>query len=193
MRREPQKKKYCVACGGFVTLICSLILGSMQMSSWGNTLYIQNNFNNTELYNNSFWENSTYYDIQFLFHNQSFEDPAAAQALNLTLNSTLTESEKKKGCQWSTIYVFSGFVLILLACNAVLLILGGWFYQPRAISIFCHGFLTIINLVAVIITYRFRFRDQGRLAAMSTLPPNENDPSRTYQDDARSIEKIFIW
>lgn len=116
----------------------------------------------------------------------------------MTLNATLTETEKKKGCQWSTIYAFAGFVLVLLACNAVLLVLGGWFYQPRAIGMFCHSFLTLINLVAVIITYRFRFRDQGKLAAMSTMPSrtdgdNAYDLSWTYQDDAKYIEKIFIW
>ena len=40
MRREPLFKKLCVAGGAFFTLICCLILGSYQMSSWGDVLMI---------------------------------------------------------------------------------------------------------------------------------------------------------
>ena len=66
MRREYLWKKLCVCGGGFVTLVLSLVLGSYQMSYWTNVMIIQNNFNNTAKFNNTLWENSTFYDIQFL-------------------------------------------------------------------------------------------------------------------------------
>ena len=40
MRREPLVKKLCVSCGGLVTLIICLVLGSYQMVWWKNVLVI---------------------------------------------------------------------------------------------------------------------------------------------------------
>lgn len=38
MRKEPTIKKVIIASGGLVTLFISLIIGSYQMSYWGNTV-----------------------------------------------------------------------------------------------------------------------------------------------------------
>ena len=52
-------------------------------------MVIQKNFGNVELYNNTLWENSTYYDIQYL--NQTYSDETKAAALKLSLNATCTD------------------------------------------------------------------------------------------------------
>ena len=84
MRKEPFFKKICVASGGLITMLFCVIVGSYQMRYWRNTIIIQNNFNNTAIYNNTYWENSTYYDIQY--YNGTFENDTAAEELKLTLN-----------------------------------------------------------------------------------------------------------
>ena len=89
MRREPFWKKLCVCGGGLITLIITLVLGSYQMTYFGNVLTIQNNFNNTAIYNNTLWENSTFYDIQFI--NQTYSDEDKALELKLSINATCDE------------------------------------------------------------------------------------------------------
>ena len=68
MRKEPTIKKVIIASGGLVTLFISLIIGSYQMSYWGNTVNMQNNYDITQIYNNTDnpYMNSTYYDIAFI-------------------------------------------------------------------------------------------------------------------------------
>ena len=66
------------------------------------------------------------------------------------------------------------------------------------IGLFCHHFLLIFNLASVIVTFEFRYRDQGKLAALSPMPSrtlNDTmyDENWTYADDADYIDKIFIW
>jgi len=166
------------------------------MSSWGDVLKIQNNVNITEEFNQTTWENSTYYDIRFI--NGSYTDNETAEQLKLTINETCDEQCQKKGCAWSVIYGLAGWTLILIAINAGLLILGAWFYKPRMIGLFCHHFLLIFNIASVVVTFKFRYRDQGKLAAMSIMPSrplNDTafDPDWTYEDDANYIDKIFIW
>jgi hypothetical protein len=94
-------------------------------------------------------------------------------------------------------YAMAGFVLILMTVNAILLVVGGFFYRSRMIGIFCHSCLTIFSLISVILTYKFRFQDQGKLAAMSTMPSRtisetEYDLTWTYEDDGKLITKL-IW
>ena len=165
MRREYLWKKLCVCGGGFVTLVLSLVLGSYQMSYWTNVMIIQNNFNNTAKFNNTLWENSTFYDIQFL--NDTYSNETHAKELKLSINETCDDTCQKQGTQWSIIYLLAGFTLIFMAINAILLVLGGWIYRSRMIGIFCHHFLTIFLLASVIVTYRYRHREQGQLAALS--------------------------
>lgn len=195
MRREPIWKKLCVCGGGLMTMIMTLILGSYQMSYWSNVLVIQNNFNNTAKFNNTLWENSTYYDIQFI--NGSYSDEEKAKALKISINETCIDDCQKHGTQWSIIYLLAGFTLIFMAINALLLVAGGWIYRSRMIGIFCHHFLTIFLLASVVVTYRYRYREQGQLAALSLMPSQTTsttayDPNRTYADDAEFIEKFFI-
>ena len=95
------------------------------------------------------------------------------------------------------IYVFSGFVLILLAANAILLVVGGFFYRSRMIGVFCHGCLTIFSVISVCMTYKWRYWDMGKLAAMSTfhsrtISDTEYDKNWTYEDDGKLIVKL-LW
>ena len=53
-------------------------------------------------------------------------------------------------------------------------------------------------LCSFIVTWRYRYRDQGKLAAMSTMPSHlksetQYDLTWTYQDDASFIHTILIW
>ena len=195
MRREPFWKKMCICGGGFVTMLMTLIMGSYSMSYWSNVLVIQNNFNNTAEYNNTQWENSTYYDIQFI--NGSFPNNDTANQLKLSINETCSYDCQKHGTQWSIIYILAGFTLIFMAINALLLMAGGWIYRCRMIGIFCHHFLTIFLLASVVVTYRYRYREFGQLAAMSLMPSQTTsttayDQNWTYADDAKFIEKFFV-
>lgn len=90
-------------------------------------------------------------------------------------------------------YALAGWTLILMGINAGLIMLGGWFYKPRMVGMFCHHFLLIFNLASLIVTHKFRNRDQGKLAAMSTFPSHEDNDTWTYQDDASFIDKIWVW
>ena len=186
MPREPLMIKLRVVFGALVTLVATLVLGTYQMKQWHNVLVIQNNFNNTVTYNNTLWENSTFYDIQFI--NGTYTDEKAANDLKLTINGTCDYDCQKKGCNWSITYAFAGFVMVLTALNALFLVVGGWFYKARMISMFCHGFLTFFSLISIIVTARMLFRDQGQLASMSTMPSRTisdtaYDKTWTYQDD----------
>lgn len=96
------------------------------------------------------------------------------------------------------VYAFAGWIFVLMGLNAVLLVLGGWFYKARMVGMFCHHFLLVITIAALVVTHKYRYRDQGVLAAMSTMPSKtlsstEYDPNWTYQNDAHFIEKIWAW
>ena len=56
-------------------------------------------------------------------------------------------------------YGLAGFTLVLTGINAALIVLGGWFYKPRMIGMFCHSFLTIFALASLIVTHMYRYRD----------------------------------
>jgi len=121
-----------------------------------------------------------------------------ANELKLKINETCDVDCIAKGSEWSIIYAFAGFVGILMAINSLFLIFGGWVYRTRMIGIFCHDFLTLMALCSFIVTWRYRYRDQGKLAAMSTMPSHlksetEYDLTWTYQDDAKFIHTILIW
>lgn len=82
-------------------------------------------------------------------------------------------------------YGLAAWTLVISGINAVLLVLGGWFYKPRMIGMFCHLFLMIFALASLIVTHKYRYRDQGKLAALSTSPSRINsagefDPVWTY-------------
>ena len=115
----------------------------------------------------------------------------------LAINETCNIDCQKAGCNWSVAYAMAGFVMILTAVNAILLVVGGFFYRSRMIGIFCHSCLTLFSLISVIMTYNYRFRDQGKLAAMSTMSSRnitdtEYDPNWTYEDDGKLITKL-LW
>lgn len=108
--------------------------------------------------------------------NGSYSDETEAMNLKISLNATCDLDCQVKGSQWSVIYACAAFTLGLIGLNAILTVFGAWNYTMRMTSIFCHNFLTIVNIASVIITYRFRYREQGQLAALSTMH------SRTISD-----------
>jgi hypothetical protein len=76
--------------------------------------------------------------------------------------------------------------------------LGSWYYKPRMAGMFCHWFLTIINIASITVTYSYRHSLQGQISALSTAPSRaasteEMDSSSdwNYTDDAAYIDKIF--
>jgi len=76
--------------------------------------------------------------------------------------------------------------------------MGGWVYRTRMLGIFCHHFLTIFLLASVIVTYKYRNREQGQLAALSLMPSKTSsdtayDETWTYTDDAKFIDNFFIF
>ena len=71
------------------------------------------------------------------------------------------------GCRWSTIYIFCGITMLLIACNAVLQLLGTWNYHARAVSSCCASLLTCLNIAAIVTTAVFRFNTVGKWAALS--------------------------
>jgi len=152
--------------------------------------------NITELYNNTEWENSTYYDVAYI--DGPYENQTLANELKLKINETCDDKCIKKGSEWSHIYAFSGFTLILMSTNSLFLMFGGWVYKTRMIGMFCHDFLTFLVLISFIVTWRYRYRDQGKLAAMSNMPSHlksetQYDMTWTYKEDAEFIHKILIW
>ena len=87
---------------------------------------------------------------------------------------------------------------MLISANSLFLIFGGWVYKTRMVGIFCHDFLTFLTLCSFIVTWRYRYRDQGKLAAMSIMPSRLKSTTQyqmdwTYQDDAAYIHKMLIW
>jgi len=64
---ETLLKKLLIIFGGLITLVSSIVLGTYQMKQWKNVLVIQNNFGlRPDNYTKTLWENSTFYDIQFI-------------------------------------------------------------------------------------------------------------------------------
>lgn len=193
--RESKLFKIIVMLGGLLTFVATLTLGIYQMQMWSNALVIQNNFNNTAVWNKTIFENSTYYDIQFI--NGTYVNDTEATNLKLTINATCDYDCQAKGCRWSVSYALAGFVLVLTAANAILLVFGSFFYSVRMVGMCCHYCLTGASLISFIISFKFRYQDQGKLAAMSTMPSKtvsttEYDPNWTYQDDAHLITKL-LW
>ena len=95
-------------------------------------------------------------------------------------------------------YGLAGWTLVVAGVNAVLLVLGGFFYKPRMVGMFCHHFLMIFDLASLITTHKYRYRDQGKLAAMSTQLSHSDSGDdftgeKTYVDDAAFIDKIWVW
>ena len=63
---------------------------------------------------------------------------------------------------------------------------------------FCHHFLMIFDLASLIVTHKYRYRDQGKLAALSIASSRVSsdktfDADWTYADDANFIDKIWVW
>ena len=82
-------------------------------------------------------------------------------------------------------YALAGWTLVLMTVNAVMLVLGGWFYKTRMIGMCCHHLLLLVNLTSLVVTHKYRYRDQGKLAALSTMPSKtlsdtEYDANWTY-------------
>ena len=150
-----------------------------------------------------------------MFVNGTFSDPVAAAALNLTLNTTCDEFCWKRGSNWSLIYAYGAMVNLLMAMNGLLIVLGGWFYKPRIVGIFCHWMLTIFLIASVSVTYTYRYSTMGKMAALSTLSVHNMTAlnitlaevaqnktgsdltvfpdERNYTDDAKLIDNMFTF
>ena len=194
MHREPLWKKLMITFCGMLVFILTLTLGIYGFDYWGDVLHIQNDDTVFMIYNDTFFGNSTYYDIQYLAVNQTvqvYSDLTKATELNTTLYEECDDDCLKKGSQWSIVYALAAWTLIFMAINGVLLMLGGWFYRCRLLGIFCHHFLSIFLLASIITTYKYRNRTQGELCALSLLPSHIST-DKTYADDADSIDAYFI-
>ena len=141
--------------------------------------------------------NSTYYDLWWI--NGTYKDVNASAELLQNLNDTYGGNDwMKAGSQWSIVYGLAAFTLVFAGINGVLLTLGGFFYKPRMVGMFCHHFLMIFDLASLIVTHKYRYRDQGKLAAMSLRLSHSDNGSEfsgdtTYVDDAAFIDKIWTW
>lgn len=83
-----------------------------------------------------------------------------------------------------------------MAFNGVLLLAGGCVYRTRMVGVFVHALLTIFNIASLVVSWKFRNREFGQLAALSTMPSrtvddSSYDPDWTYADDAKLIEKLW--
>lgn len=103
--------------------------------------------------------NSTYYDINWINRTYYYTDNDTAAELIANLNATETYLWGKQGTQWSIVYGLAGWTLVLAGINGVLLVLGGFFYKPRMVGMFCHWFLAIFDLASLIVTHKYRYRD----------------------------------
>ena len=71
MRREPFLKKLVISFLGLLVFIMALVLGIFGFKYWANALHIQNDSTVIILYNTTTFENSTYYNIEYLAVNQT--------------------------------------------------------------------------------------------------------------------------
>ena len=78
-----------------------------------------------------------------------------------------SEDDVSSGTHWSTVFVFNGVTLVLICLNAVLTMVGAFFFYPRLIAFVCNLLLTTIHFAAVVSTAVFRFQALGKLCALS--------------------------
>ena len=71
--------------------------------------------------------------------------------------------------------------MLLLACNAGLMILGSWSFHARALTTCCGSLCLCLNLFAIIAAAVFRFNNFGRLAALCTSPSKYNGLNKKFQ------------
>ena len=71
--------------------------------------------------------------------------------------------------------------MLLLACNAGLMILGSWSFHARALTTCCGSLCLCLNLVAIIAAAVLRFNEFGRLAALCTSPSKYHGYNKKFQ------------
>lgn len=156
--------------------------------------------------------NSTFYDV--VCYNITADSPHYAYADQALADQYIKELDipnscdhhcVQKGSQWSLVYTYGGFTAILGALVSLLVVLGSYFYKPRIIGLCLNCVMGLINIFGIAITAYYRFRTQGKLAALSTAPSRPMkvstdekasgwgyDTSVTYQDDANFIKNMLI-
>ena len=93
-----------------------------------------------------------------------------AAKLKREIEDKYTRDEMKVGCRWTIVYEFAGVILVLIALNGVVMVIGSWSWYARLGSSCCFCLLGILNLVSIIVTAVFRFNLFGQLAAISHAP-----------------------
>ena len=96
--------------------------------------------------------------------------------------------------------------MIIIACNAILQLVGTWNYKARAVSSCFASVLTCLNISAIITTGVFRFNTVGKWAALSLTPSKYEKPfdlstgtmivsslsdEHTYNTDGKLI--VWLW
>ena len=97
--------------------------------------------------------------------------------------------------------------MLMIACNAIVQLVGTWNYHARAISTCCASVLSCLNIAAIITTAVFRFNTVGKWAALSKTPSKYDKPfdlssgtmlvsslsdDHTYNSDGKLIVGLFI-
>ena len=80
---------------------------------------------------------------------------------------TRSQDDVRRGTSWSTVYLFNGVILMLILFNAILAIVGGFFFWPRLFALLINLVLSLVHFCAIITAGVYRFRSLGKLCALS--------------------------
>lgn len=112
------------------------------------------------------------FDVWFLKAalNDDWTDKAQAKQYLKELEEECDDDDDdcfEDGMRWSVLYRINGWILFLIACNAILMSIGIWLCPVRAIAGCLHCCLKCAVFAGIITTAVFRWDKIGRLAALS--------------------------
>ena len=183
MSRETKSMQRCFMYINIFILLTSLVMAGFYLGAASNVSKYQTYSEKNGRSSNIFW-----YDVDC--YDGPFSDTAKAMSYLDSINCDL--DCQKSGSKWSVFYNFNGAIYMLIAFNAVFMILSIYKIWIRMIGTCCNCVLGCINMAAIITTAAFRFRPMGKVCAMSTAPvkvvsDDYLSDSRTYQSDAIMI------
>ena len=104
-------------------------------------------------------------------------------------------------CRWTVIFKFLAAVMLLLFLNGIILSIGTYKWNLRAMGMCCNCLLGCVLNAAIIVTGIYRFNTVGTLASMSLAPAwttGFNDSTEvieygnlTYNDVGKVIAAFF--
>ena len=102
------------------------------------------------------------------------------------------------GSKWSIIYSLNGATFLLISLNSIIGVFGVWYFWPRVIGFVCNCCLTCVLFAAIIVTGVFRYRNQGKLCALSTASTHIDESDNltdktTYESDGKQITALFTF